>query len=324
MRQNRSVRRPLRETSCPICGDKLQARPGSIVITQNWLDCLRRCSKCEVGISNARKTPTIIFNDPRLNIPAEVRDGLLDTLALALNERNRENKKTKFGLSTSEDALTWTLFKFLSDSGQLTRVLRLAGLPIPDDVSRHEALLLWGVPVPLERDRNPTGWTLRRSVESISDRLDENQSSRTEPDVLIDFGACGLFIVEVKHTSGTSLQDVSYAGWDRYFPTDSLLSYAASMRSSSCYELARNWRFGIDLAATTERPFTLVYLGPDSLFLGDGERVLRPFEGCLPTEGLARFHKMCWNSLLAAIAGPPGWIVRHFEARGYSFDRGSA
>ena len=46
------------------------------------------------------------------------------------------------------------------------------------------------------------------------------------PDVLIDFGAYGLFIVEVKHRSGTDLKAVNYAGWDRYYPANSRLPYA--------------------------------------------------------------------------------------------------
>jgi hypothetical protein len=306
---------PLGEIACPSCGDMLQARPGTIVQAQNWLDCVRRCTTCEIGVSNAQDNPTIIFNNRLLNVPMEVRDGLLDALGLALNVRNREIKKTKFGFSTSEDALTWTLFKFLNDSGQLTRVLRIAGLPIPDGVSRHEALLLWGVPIPLNRDTNPGGWELRRSLEIISNRLGEDPNSRTEPDVLIDFGSLGVFIIEVKHKSGTSLKDVWYAGWDRYFPANSPLSYAAAMRASRCYELARNWNFGLELTAKTHRPFTLAYLGPDSLFTGDGETVLGTFENCLPTQGSARFEKIRWNTLLGAIADPPEWLVRYFEAR---------
>ena len=130
-------------------------------------------------------------------------------------------------------------------------------------------MLLWGVPIPLDRDRNPIGWELRRSLEIISIRLGEDPASMTEPDVLIDFGAHGRFITEVKHRGGTSLQDVRYAGWNRYFPANSPLPYATAMRSSECYELARNWKFGLELDTKTDRPFTLGYLGSDTLFEGD-------------------------------------------------------
>jgi hypothetical protein len=322
MTQNCSIRRPLREIACPICGDMLQAQLGDPIAAANWLDCLRRCLKCEVGISNARDNPTIIFNNPLLNVPMEVHGGLLDTLSLSLNVRNRANKRTKFGFSTSEDALTWTVFKFLSDHGQLTNVLRTAGLPIPEAVSRHEAMLLWGVPMPLDRKSNVNGWELRQSLEIISTGLGEDPNSSTEPDVLIDFGPHGVFIIEVKHRSETSLKDVGYAGWDKYFPANSPLPYAAAMRASECYELARNWRFGLELIATTNRPFTLAYLGPSSLFEGIAESVLQPFEDCLPAEGLASFHRIGWNALLGAITDPPPWLIQQFATEGYAVEEG--
>jgi hypothetical protein len=312
----------LPEIACPKCSDMLRAQVGDVVAPASWLDCLRRCSKCEMGFSNARSNPTIIFNNPLLNIPTEVDDGVLDTLNLALNVRNWANKKAKFGFNTSEDALTWTLFKFLSDSGQLTRVLRVAGLPIPDGVSNHGAMLLWGVPIPFDRDRNPDGWDLRRCLEIISNGLGEDSTSRTEPDVLIDFGPHGYLIIEVKHRSSTSLKYVGYAVWDRYFPANSPLPYAAAIRTSQCYELARNWRIGLELTATGDRPFTLAYLGPDTLFQGDGETVLRRFEDCLPIEGLARFQKILWNTLLGAIADPPKWLIQHFQMKGHSVGEG--
>jgi hypothetical protein len=260
----------------------------------------------------------MLYNDPRQNVPEAVRDMVLDALALALNERNRPNKAIKFGFSTSEDALTWTVLKYLHDSGQLLDVLRRAGLPIPDGVSRPEALLLWGVPVPLDRTANERGWQTREQLKLIADQLGEAPRSRTEPDVLIDLGGAGIVIIEVKHRSSTDVKAAGYDGWDRYYPAGSPLAYAASVRASGCYELARNWRFGLELAADPARPFTLACLGPAGLFRGEGAEVLRPFEACLPGDGTARFRKVRWDALLGAITDPPGWLVRHFDARGYS------
>jgi hypothetical protein len=318
MTETYRIRRPLPHVACPLCGTVLQACPGRIVSAENWLDCHRRCSICRVGISNARRNPTIIFDDPRLNVPHEVRNGVLQTLSLALNVRNRENKKTKFGFSTSEDALTWTLFKFLSGSRQLAGVLRSAGLPIPDCVTQHDALLLWGVPIPMDEELNPNGWELRRCLESISDLLGEDPTSRTEPDVIIDFGARGLFIIEVKHRSGTNLKRVHYQGWDRYYATHSPLPYAAAMRFSECYELARNWRFGLELSANPPRPFTMVYLGPDTLF-HSGE--LAAFEAALPTTGTAQFKTLTWNHLVGSISERPQWLAKYVQSREYDFGR---
>ena len=305
---------------CPICGDKLLADIGMVVAPSNWTDCLRRCPKCELGFSNAWSNPTILYNDPRMNVPQEVRGEVLDTLALALNHRNRANKGAKFGFSTSEDALTWTVFKYLHETGQLLNVLRRVGLPIPDRASRPEALLLWGAPIPL--DRTGPGWRLRDRLEEIADRLGENPRSRTEPDVVIDLGPDGIFIIEVKHRSGTDFKTENYAGWDRYYPAASPLSYATAIRSSGCYELARNWRFGLELAAGQARPFTLACLGPEELFRGPGAEILRPFESCLPGEGAARFQKLTWDALLQAISQPPERLVPYVESRGYTISTG--
>jgi hypothetical protein len=308
----------LPEIACPTCGDTLRPLPGEAIAPKTWHDCLRRCSGCELGLSNARTNPTVLFGDPRMNVPQEVRGGVLEILDRSLNERNRANKKIKFGYSTSEDALTWVVFKYLHDSGQLLKVLRRAGLPILDGDYRPHSLLLWGVPLPLNRTDNGRGWRIREQLETISDRLGENPISRTEPDVLLDLGESGIFIIEVKHRSPTDVKAAEYGGWERYYPPESPFPYAADMRASCCYELARNWRFGIELAAVSPRPFTLACLGPDGLFLGTGADDLRPFENCLPSEGSARFQKLGWNRLLGAIEEAPDWLVRYVEARGYT------
>jgi hypothetical protein len=271
-----------------------------------------------VGISNAQYNPTVLFDNPLMNVPVQVHGGLLETLALALNERNRDNKRVKFGFSTSEDALTWTVFKYLHDSTRLMAVLRRAGLPIPDRVSRPDAMLLWGVPVPLDRVGNERGWLVRAQLEAIADKLDENAGSRTEPDVLIDLGPHGVTIIEVKHRNPTDVRASDYAGWNYYYPPDSPLAYAAAMRLSKCYELARNWRFGLELAAEPRRPSTLVYLGPGELFRGSGAKRLQPFEACLPEVGTARFQKVTWQDLVCAIEQAPDWLVRYVGSRGYT------
>lgn len=137
-----AIGRNLPKMGCPACGSILHAMTGDAIAPTTWRDCLRRCLRCELGLSNARNDPTIVFGDPRINVPPEVRGGVLETLALAINERDRANKAIKFGYSTSEDALTWTVFKHLHESGTLLNVLRRAGLPIPDGATWPEGMLL--------------------------------------------------------------------------------------------------------------------------------------------------------------------------------------
>jgi hypothetical protein len=74
-------------------------------------DCLRRCEPCGIGASNAAdpQAVTYIHRDPLGNIPIESRKGVSRALGEALNARNRESKRRRFGFSTSEDAVTWVV-----------------------------------------------------------------------------------------------------------------------------------------------------------------------------------------------------------------------
>jgi hypothetical protein len=105
MTSGSTITRTLPGVGCPACGDILQPGPGAPIAPTTWQDCLRRCSKCELGLSNARINPTVLFNDPRMNVPQEVGEGVIETLGLALNVRNRADKKVKFGFSTGGAAI---------------------------------------------------------------------------------------------------------------------------------------------------------------------------------------------------------------------------
>lgn len=79
---------------------------------RSFTQCLRRCEPCGIGFSNG-STPTLIWREPERNVPPEVHEGLHATLANALNARKRPEKLVEFGFSTSEDAVTWTVFTAL-------------------------------------------------------------------------------------------------------------------------------------------------------------------------------------------------------------------
>jgi hypothetical protein len=141
---------PLPCLDCLICGTSmslrppLEGRPAKLAGTYD--ECVRRCTACRVGFSNARTTPPLIYSDPVCNVPFEVRLGALETLRKAINIRNRENKIRKFGFSTSEDAVTWTVFSFLGKhrpDALASLVQTVFGLQSYDPVS----VLLWGVPI---------------------------------------------------------------------------------------------------------------------------------------------------------------------------------
>ena len=223
---------------------------------------------------------------------------------------NHANQIRRFGFSTSEDALTWSVFKFLHDSRQLTQSLRLSGLPLPAPSDPHPTMLLWGAPVPLDRENNPRGWELRERLISISDWLCENAQGRTEPDVLLDLGQSGLFMIEVKHGSHTIAKGPDYEGWSNYYHR------GHPIRDTGCYQLARNWCFGIELALSLRRPFTLIYLGPHQLFQRDAE-MLQGFEASLMGLEMANFRTLAWDSFLGAIPVRPDWFLEYIRSRGY-------
>jgi len=102
----------LPKIKCPNCGELIFSTTGIIKSAYSYNDCLRRCEKCEIGFSNSKNNPTVIYNKYYENIPKLLRQGLDTSLNNSMNEFNRKNKKIKFGFSTSEDALTWSFFKY--------------------------------------------------------------------------------------------------------------------------------------------------------------------------------------------------------------------
>jgi len=178
--------------------------------------------------------------------------GVEDALINALNVDNRANKKQKFGFSTSEDALMWTVFSFLQATGQLRRIVRDCGLV--HNNADEPAMLLWGVPQPAA---SPRGDSIRKRVIEVCDKLRENPRRRSEPDVILDFADDGLVMVEVKYRSGNDQQKFGDKH-DKYMRGTDAFVEPKQIQSSWLYELTRNWRIGVELA--DGRPFTLVNL----------------------------------------------------------------
>jgi hypothetical protein len=233
------------------------------------------------------------------NVPTEIRDGAEATLCGAINERNRSNKKVKFGFSTSEDALTWTVFKYLQSSSQLGSTLRSLGVSAH---GLHEPeLLLWGVPQPQDCI---DGQTLREQIVTICDRLGEAPKSRTEPDVITRFGASGMAFIEVKYRSGNDLQTFG-AKHEKYLERTDAFADAGLIRESNLYELARNWRIGVELAKGL--PFTLLNLVTRNQ---EPDRTAKFHSGLNHRKG--NFRVVTWKDLLGKVACP-AWLQQYLD-----------
>jgi len=253
---------------------------------------------------------TYIHRDPLGNVPSESREGAIETLAQALNVRNRESKLRRFGFSTSEDAVTWVVFTYLLRSGLLIEALRRAEL-IPDGIVTAEpTLLLWGAPI----ERGARGAEIQRQLSDLCASLHEDPNSFSEPDVMVDLGAQGLIFIEVKHLSGNDLKPADYPGWSRYASAHWLSWRIDDVKASGSYELARNWCLLKGLAAG--RPASLVNLGPGRLFCGaEGARLDR-FVTALGTDKRSRFVKLTWENLLGkCLVEVPDWFAQFCRNR---------
>ncbi len=308
----------LEAITCPDCGrstgpvDYAPDQRGGPPPAQSYATCLRKCLSCDVGFSNTRDPSAVvrIHRDSLRNIPEQVRDGAMETLAAALNIRNRENKREKFAFETSEDAVTWTVFRYLQSTGTLGGVLRECVPDLGNAVPQEPALLLWGVPVSAG---DVQAGAVRERLEEILPRIGENPESMSDPDVILDCGGAGIVFIEVKYRSLNDNKDASYGGWSRYLDTDAFAD-PLSLCSSGHYELARNWRIGWDLAV--ERPFTLVNLGPPILFEGPEGKRLAEFERRLERSENRRFRQLTWSRLLEAIPGQEEWFGEYVARRG--------
>ncbi len=304
---------------CPFCNARLHSVEyiptpgGGPPRARSYETCLRQCEVCGVGLSNCLppRCPVVIYRDPLDNVPIQVRDGVRETLANALNVRNRPTKLQKFASITSEDAITWTVFRHLQQVGLLRCFARRCGLGLGQDAGAEPALLLWGVPIPMD---NPPGCDVLAQLIGTLNALRNRPQSRTEPDVLLDFAEEGVAIIEVKYGSPNDLKPNAYSGWAAYLHDTEAFTDGERLRRTGLYELARNWRIGWDHAEA--RPLAVVNLGPGNLFDGDNARLLEEFEACLSRSERRQFVRLTWGWALAGIPHQPDWLQTYLRSRG--------
>ncbi len=281
------VNKRLRDLECPSCRSILVADDGPQVTVSKFDDCLRRCLVCGVGYSNSVNQPVEILRDAEANVPDEVREGVLAVLSQSVNRTNRANKRRKFGFRTSEDAVTWTVFRHLQRTHRLGALAAQLGLPVAS--SDTSAMLLWGVEVgePITAESYAA-----RQILDASKRLQEQVDARTEPDVVLDFGPSGLVVIEVKYLSGNDRKDASYRGWDRYLPR--LSRGGMEVRQSGFYELTRLCLLARELAE--QRPWVLVNLA--FLRVLDDEGLGTWAQAIASVEMGGGFRRLSWAELL--------------------------
>lgn len=300
---------PMKPITCPICGDtmhqsELALRAKAAV---SFATCLRRCDPCGVGASNGRSNPTFIYLDPLHNLPIEARSGAIEAIANALNVRNRSSKHTKFGYSSSEDALTWAVFSFLERERSLGPLISSLGLlPVPPTC--EPTMLMWGSAVPSQSRRCEE---VRQKIVAILDSIGEHSQSYSEPDVVLDFDSYGLVIIEVKYKSGNAV-DRNRNKFTKYLNGSDAFRLPERIIESGLYDLARNFRIGSELA--DGRAMKLVNLLLPTRIRSE-ERLIEQFKAGLSQSERLAFEQVSWPHLLRYVP-MPDWLAKYIGRLG--------
>ncbi len=273
----------LTKIQCPRCGETIIPKTGKIKITNSYNDCLRRCEKCEIGFSNSKSNPTIIYNKYFQNVPVLLRQDLDISLNNSINEMNRKNKKNKFGFSTSEDALTWSFFKYFVVKNKFSELLKILNV---NSKAEDFDIYLWGTNIC--KPKNNLDFIDK--LISVSDSFNEVSSKRTEPDVIIKLKDKLIFI-EVKYLSSNEIK-TEKEKFRKYLVPDVV---EKEVIESEHYELFRNWAFASKLSNGDN--FELINLAPKKLFNDKNRNKLIQFENSLNSTN-GNFRKICWEEIL--------------------------
>lgn len=158
--------------------------------------------------------------------------------------------------------------------------------------------------------------TQDKAIELVQaiDAIGGRPSSRTEPDVVLDFGAAGVVFIEVKYRGRNDRKPADYAGWPTYLQGSAAFANPNMVLGSCLYELARNWRAAWDFAR--DRRMVLINLGQPMLFQEPEAQALEMFTDGLALDACHHFTGMTWADLLAAIAEMPPWLAQFLVDRG--------
>jgi len=300
----RLKRTMLEKLKCPKCGIYTILKDGDSKRAYSFEDCRRVCIDCEIGYSNAKYRPTIIHRNYLDNIPFEVTNDLDFALDNSLNELNKKNKKSKFGYSTSEDAFTWSFFKYFVLKNKLKNLLNLLNIVTSESTYN---LYLWGAKI----NTNSQSTYLKDQFIEFSDLLGESPRHRTEPDVIIELDDQLIFI-EVKYLSKNEICN----------DKSKFLKYKVSnidskaMSESGHYELFRNWAFVSHLSKG--KKFSLINLGLKKLFKDNNREALAKFEGILKSSN-GQFVKLTWQDIFEKIKNNSQeydtWFIDYLEKK---------
>jgi len=231
-------------------------------------------------------------------------------LARSINEVNRRKKADWFSASTSEDAITWSVFRWLEEAGKASLLPELCLASTP---AGEPSLLLWGAPA-----GGSEAESLRDLVIEVSDSFGEDRRRRTEMDVLLAWPDL-VMVVEVKYRSPNDRRPGRCGHrLTHYVRPELFKADTAEVDREGYYELVRNWALGAMVAERLRRDFLLVNLAPTAL-RADID-TLRPQ---LKTADHRRVLFLPWGELTSRMerdGSAPKWILDYLSARGLPAD----
>jgi hypothetical protein len=256
---------------------------------------------CGVAYSNGKQEAkrTKIYPRWQLNIPKPAHPGLSQTLHHTLNLCSRNSKASRLARETSEDAVTWTVIRFLQDTKQIPRALALE-----DDL---QAVLFWGVQYPPRVD-DP----IRQALEEIlATDLHEDPDRLTEPDVIFSLKSHLVFI-EFKYLSRNDKKP-HYKHFHRYLDPDRQLfrDPRGAVEKAGYYEFARNWVAGALLARRLKKRFLLINLAAQNC-----SHAATEFHRSLASNDDRQFQFIAWPDFLKRFAQPmPDWFGTYLRRK---------
>ncbi len=286
---------------CRLCKSDLIPSLKTVAIQANsYCDCFYRCANCHVGYSNAQDehSRTLIYDSWERNIPVEVHDGLLQCVGSALNKRNRTTKLKRLSFESSEDAVTWTVFRYLQDSAHLGK---LFGVDRP-------RVLFWGREYP-ERPVTTTP-DVTQILTTILLQIGDESSCLSEPDIVLvtDDSVC---TIEVKYREDRNTVSRRHRRFREY--TDAapeLFDDANVVADTGYYELTRNVVFTKLLAeAMGHRAWKVVNVGMPSVSDSANE-----FAALLKDK--TNFEFLDWPTVCSSVPQiRPAWFQSYLQAK---------
>ena len=284
---------------CPKCGATLRDIPQASYHPTSYQKCRRKCVLCGVAFSNAQNDPVLIYEKIESNVPTEVRGGLDVAFDNTFNVVNRYSKENKFRLEDSEDAVTWTIFKYLMMDPTLPGYFASKFARFNTGIDPE--VLLWGARI------SAIDYGARDSFLRASKKVGEKPNYRTEPDVIMDYGECGLVFIECKYLSSNTFKPVVFGGWGKYSSPKYFKAFNR-MKQGGLYQLVRMWRIGNEMAG--DRPFTLINVVRKS-DLVDVQAYNKIFFGDLiKRRRNSRFITMSWDSIIKRL--DTNWAIHHY------------